>query len=73
LIGPNLTDSYWMHGNTPADLQKTINNGVIEKGMIAWKAVLDSEEVRNVTAFVLSIRFSNPPNPKPPQGTQYPN
>lgn len=73
LIGPNLTDSYWIHGNRPEDLQKTITEGVIEKGMIAWKTVLDSEEIRNVTAFVLSIRFTNPPNPKSPEGTQYPN
>jgi len=73
LIGPNLTDEFWIHGNRPEDLQKTITNGVLEKGMIAWKTILNSEDIRNVTAYVLSIRFSNPPNPKPPQGTPYPN
>lgn len=73
LIGPNLTDEYWIHGNTPEDMQRTIIDGVLDKGMISWKTLLDSEEIRNVTAYVLSIRFTNPANPKPPEGKPYPN
>jgi cytochrome c oxidase cbb3-type subunit 3 len=72
VIGPNLADKYWLHGNTYADLLNTIANGVPEKGMIAWKTTLPPEKIRQVAAFVLSLQGSNPPNPKPPEGKLYP-
>lgn len=67
-IGPNLTDDYWLHGSSPQDIVATIINGVPRKGMISWKAALLPEEVGQVAAYVISIRGSNPPNPKAPQG-----
>lgn len=36
LIGPNLTDTYWLHGGTITDIYKTVTNGVLEKGMPPW-------------------------------------
>lgn len=71
VIGPNLTDNYWLHGNTYAQIVHTITNGVPDKGMIAWKATLNPEKIRQVAAFVMSLKGSNPPNPKPPQGVEY--
>jgi cytochrome c oxidase cbb3-type subunit 3 len=71
IIGPNLTDNYWLHGNTYADIVNTITNGVPDKGMIAWKATLNPEKIRQVAAYVLSLKGTNPPNPKPPQGVEY--
>ncbi len=73
IIGPNLTDNYWLHGNRFEDIVGTISNGVPDKGMIAWKATLNPQKINQVAAFVLSIRGSNPPNPKPPQGPLLPN
>lgn len=32
LVGPNLTDNYWIHGNTIEDLFRVTTEGVIEKG-----------------------------------------
>lgn len=72
LIGPNLTDRYWLHGNQFADLVAVITNGVPDKGMIAWKSTLNPEKTGQVTAFILSLRGSNPPNAKAPQGQEYP-
>src|SRR5215831_8984044 len=37
LIGPNLTDEYWLHGSRPSELVRTITDGVVDKGMIPWK------------------------------------
>lgn len=71
-IGPNLTDAYWLHGNTYAEIVHTITEGVPAKGMISWKAILNPEKILQVAAFVDSLRGSNPPNPKPPQGEKYP-
>ena len=71
VIGPNLTDNYWLHGNTFNDIVNTITNGVPDKGMIAWKATLNPEKIRQVAAYVMSLKGTNPPNPKPPQGIEY--
>src|SRR5690606_26044907 len=36
LIGPNMADNFWIHGNKPADILKVIQKGVPEKGMVPW-------------------------------------
>ncbi len=67
-IGPNLTDDYWLHGGSIQNIFATIKNGVPEKGMIAWNAILKPEEIRDVSFFIMSLKGSNPPNAKAPQG-----
>ena len=69
IIGPNLTDEYWIHGDGKmSSILKTINEGVVEKGMPPWKGVIAPELMEKVAAYVFSIRGSNPPGAKPPQG-----
>lgn len=68
LIGPNLTDKYWIHGGKITDIRKVIMEGVPEKGMLAWKAMMSGEDLNAVVAFIWTIRGTNPPNPKAPQG-----
>ncbi|MCK6616365.1 MAG: c-type cytochrome [Cyclobacteriaceae bacterium] len=70
-IGPNLTDEYWLHGGSVTDIYKVIKNGVQEKGMIPWGPVLSPQQIRDVTFYIKSIKGSNPPNPKAPQGELY--
>ncbi len=67
-IGPNLTDKYWLHGGSMVDVFKTIKVGVPEKGMIAWEAVLNPVQMRNVASYVLTLQGTNPPNAKAAQG-----
>ncbi|MEI6806571.1 MAG: cbb3-type cytochrome c oxidase N-terminal domain-containing protein [Myxococcaceae bacterium] len=69
-IGPNLTDSSWIHGGNAMDIRHTISKGVLEKGMTAWQSVLGDTKINEVVAFILSIRDTNVPG-KPPQGTPY--
>ncbi len=68
LIGPNLTDDFWIHGGKPTDIHKTITEGVLAKGMPNWGKMLKPEQVDVLTAFVISIHGSNPVNPKAPDG-----
>jgi cytochrome c oxidase cbb3-type subunit III len=68
LIGPNLTDDYWLHGGRPTEILRTITDGVPDKGMVPWKDQLKPEELSMMAAYVLSLAGTNPPNPKPPQG-----
>ncbi len=67
-IGPNLTDEFWLHGGTPTKVYGTIKDGVTAKGMPAWGGSLGEERVRLVTAYVLSLRNTNVPEGKAPQG-----
>lgn len=67
-IGPNLTDRHWLHGGRLADVARVIRDGVADKGMPPWGSLMNPEELQSVTAFIGSIRGSNPPNAKAPQG-----
>ncbi len=69
LIGPNLTDSYWIHGKgAMSDVVKVIREGVAEKGMPPWGPVLKSDEIIGAAAFVISKKGSQAKNPKAAQG-----
>ncbi len=67
LVGPNLTDQYWLHGCTAADLMRDVKGGFPQKGMLPFGTgkVLTDDQVLQVVSYVLSKRGSNPPNPKP--------
>ena len=69
-IGPNLTDDAWIHGGTMAEIRKSVDEGVLAKGMPPWGKVLRPEQVTAAAAYVYSLRGSNPPNPKPPEGVR---
>ena len=71
LIGPNLTDDYWLHGGSIKDVFKTIKYGWPEKGMQSWKDVYSPVQIAQLASYVKSLRGTNPPNPKEPQGTIY--
>lgn len=67
-IGPNLTDDYWIHGGKMTQILTVVTNGVSDKGMPPWGSLLKQDEIYSVVAFVKSLRGTNPPNPKAPQG-----
>jgi len=67
-VGPNLTDNYWLHGGSVKNIFTTINTGVVEKGMPAWGKVMSAKDVRDVAFYIMSLKGTNPPNPKAPQG-----
>ncbi len=67
LVGPNLTDNAWLHGGRPTDILAVVADGVIAKGMPAWQPALGAQKVRDVTAFLLTIKGQNLVG-KEPQG-----
>jgi cytochrome c oxidase cbb3-type subunit III len=70
-IGPNLTDKFWLHGGSSDKIYLSIANGVVEKGMPAWGPVLGDNKVKELTAFISSIKGTNVAG-KAPQGTEEP-
>lgn len=69
LIGPNLTDDAWIHGQGMlTEIYSVIEAGVQAKGMPAWGRQLTPIELRKVSAFVGAQRGKALPG-KPPEGT----
>jgi cytochrome c oxidase cbb3-type subunit 3 len=70
-VGPNFADDYWMHGGSIQDIFKSIKYGWVEKGMKSWKEDLSPMQISQLTSFIKSLRGTNPPNGKAPQGDLY--
>lgn len=70
LVGPNLTDKFWIHGGSIQNIFKTIKYGVPEKGMISWEKTMTPKQMAELSNYVLSLVGTNPPNPKAPQGVE---
>lgn len=66
IVGPNLTDGFWMHGCGPDDIAASIRTGYPLKGMLAYGSgqPLTEEEVQQLVSFIVSKLGSNPPSPK---------
>lgn len=71
LVGPNLTDDYWLHGGSMSDIFKVIKYGVPQKGMIAWESQLTPSDIRDVSSYIITMRGTTPAVAKEPQGTLY--
>jgi cytochrome c oxidase cbb3-type subunit 3 len=68
-IGPNLTDDHWILGGGIKNIFHTLVNGGRDgKGMISWKGTLKPKEMQKVASYVLSLKGSNPKDPKAPDG-----
>jgi cytochrome c oxidase cbb3-type subunit 3 len=65
-IGPNLTDAYWLNGNRIEDLANIIRFG--HNAMPSWEVSLSPEDISHLIAYIHSLKDSNPPNAKAPQG-----
>ena len=71
LIGPNLTDEYWIKGNTNVDIFTNISKGSLEKGMPPWEGAFSPEQRAELVAFVRSLEGTNPPDAKAPEGEKH--
>lgn len=68
VVGPNLTDDYWLHGGKVNDVFSTIKYGIPDKGMKSWKDDFSPKQIAQLASYIKSIRGTNPPNPKEQQG-----
>lgn len=69
-IGPNLADNFWIHGGEIKDVFRTVKYGVPEKGMVPWEQTLTPAQIAEVSSYVVSLRGTTPPNPKPAEGVE---
>jgi cytochrome c oxidase cbb3-type subunit 3 len=71
IIGPNLTDQYWIHGGGIKNVFTTIKYGVPAKGMITWMNQMNPKLMQQVASYVVSLQGTNPPGGKAPEGNIY--
>lgn len=72
VVGPNLTDNNWLHGNTPEMVFKTIKEGVSGTSMTAYGNMYSDKDVLLLTSYILeSLKGTTPANPKAPEGKLY--
>ncbi len=68
LVGPNMTDNYWIHGCEPMDHLKVVYEGVAAKGMPAWLNQLGPSRSQAVVAYLQTLRGTNVEGGKAPEG-----
>lgn len=71
IVGPNLTDDYWLHGGNVKDIFKIIKYGVPEKGMKSWEGDFTPIQISQLTNFIKSLKGKMPATPKEQQGEVY--
>jgi cytochrome c oxidase cbb3-type subunit 3 len=69
LVGPNLTDDFWIHGCDLESIVYSIKNGYPSLGMIAYGsgAPLTDTELHQLSSYIISLRGTNPVNAKQPE------
>lgn len=70
VIGPNLTDHFFIHGNQAADFVKVIGTGVPAKGMVSWLPVLGAKKVEQAAAYAMTLVGTTPAKAKAPEGQE---
>lgn len=71
IVGPNLTDKYWLHGGGLKNVGNTLKAGVAGKGMISWNEVFSPQDIRQIAEYVVSLQGADPPKAKKPEGEIY--
>ena len=71
LVGPNLTDDYWIHGGSIQEIFVVLVEGVLVKGMPSWRAQFSSQDLEATASYIKTLHGTNPPNGKEAQGNLY--
>ena len=67
VVGPNLTDDFWLHGCGVTDVMKSIRQGYPVQGMMPYGGgkPINEADLHRLASYVLSRRGSAPVRPKP--------
>lgn len=71
MVGPNLTDKYWLHKGSLNDVYHSIFSGYPDKGMPAWNDKFSPKEISYLASFVKSLNGTKPATPKEAQGEEF--
>ena len=69
LVGPNLTDEYWINGGGIKNVFKLISEGSKNNpSMVAWNKNLSSSDIQNIASYILTLQGSKPAGAKAAEG-----
>lgn len=72
IVGPNLTDEYWINGGGIKNVFKIISEGSKNNpSMVAWNKTLESTDIQKVASYVLSLQGTKPAGAKPAEGEKW--
>lgn len=72
LVGPNLTDEFWINGGGIKNVFKLIAEGSKNNPtMVGWAKTLGTTEVQKVASYVLSLQGTKPAGGKAPEGEKW--
>ncbi len=71
IVGPNLTDDYWLHKGSLNDIYKTIKMGYPDKGMQPWNGQFTPMQISQISSYIKTLRGTKPAVAKTPQGDLY--
>lgn len=69
-LGPNMTDNFAKHGCSEEEMTKVIAKGVPGTAMVPYEAQLKPEEIKQLVAYIISLKGSNPANAKAAEGNE---
>lgn len=58
----NLFDGTWHHGDSASAIERSIREGISEKGMPGWGQMISDQEINAVLAYLLSYQSKNFPD-----------
>ncbi|GGC94477.1 cytochrome c oxidase subunit III [Flavobacterium lutivivi] len=72
VVGPNLTDEYWINGGGIKNVFKLIAEGSKNNPtMVGWAKTLGTKQVQKVASYVLSLQGTKPAGGKPAEGEKW--
>lgn len=72
IVGPNLTDEFWINGGGIKNVFKIISEGSKNnQSMVSWKGIFKPTEIQQIASYVLSLQGSKPAGAKPAEGEKW--
>ena len=72
LVGPNLTDEFWINGGGIKNIFKLISEGSKNNpSMVAWKNNISPSDIQKISSYILTLKGTNPAGAKTAEGEKW--
>lgn len=72
IVGPNLTDEFWINGGGIKNVFKLISEGSKNNpSMVAWNKTLESTDIQKVASYIMTLQGTKPAGAKPAEGEKW--
>lgn len=72
IVGPNLTDEFWINGGGIKNVFKIISEGSKNNpSMVAWNKTLESTDIQKVASYIMKLQGTKPAGAKAAEGEKW--